>query len=205
MVVIPTTEMRTSRKKLGWDSAEDDRSRDRSVILSTQVRLDKDVNTASHVNLLDQIQPETNWRVFRQPHTILLSSCLINAWKGHWYSEWLDSRPFTSEAKIEVNDGRMWCSAQMWLRMRGFIFFVWNFAWDRLVSWLYAATATTFLMKIYIYIIPPGPINPKAWLCWTTKNHLWQPDFQSGNLKFTIVFTCIWLDMQPLKLQRATQ
>ena len=33
----------------------------------------------------------------------------------------------------------------------------------------------------------------------TAKNHLWQPDFQSGNLKFTIVFTCIWLDMQPLK------
>ena len=29
---------------LGWDSAEDDRSRDRSAILSTQVRLDKDVN-----------------------------------------------------------------------------------------------------------------------------------------------------------------
>ena len=97
---------------LGWDSAEDDRSRDRSAILSTQVRLDKDVNTASHVNLLDQIQPETYWRVFGQPHTILLSSCSINAWEGHWYSEWLDSHPFTSEAKIKVNDGRMWCSAQ---------------------------------------------------------------------------------------------
>ena len=29
----------------------------------------------------------------------------------------LDSRPFMSEAKIEVNDGRMWCSAQVRLRM----------------------------------------------------------------------------------------
>ena len=35
--------------------------------------------------------------------------------------------------------------------MRGLIFLVWNFAWDRLASRLYAATATTFLMKIYIY------------------------------------------------------
>ena len=29
----------------------------------------------------------------------------------------LDSRPFTSEAKIEVNDWGMWCSAQVRLRM----------------------------------------------------------------------------------------
>ena len=45
-------------------------------------------------------------------------------------------------------------------------------------------------------------INSKAWLRWI-RNHLGQPNFPSGNLKFTIVFTLIWLDMQPLKLQRA--
>ena len=39
---------------LGWDSAEDDRSCDRSTILSMQVRLDKEVNMASHANLLAQ-------------------------------------------------------------------------------------------------------------------------------------------------------
>ena len=31
---------------------------------------------------------------------------------------------------------------------RGLDFVVWNFAWDRLASRLYAATATTFLMKV---------------------------------------------------------
>ena len=35
-------------------------------------------------------------------------------------------------------------------RTRGLNFFVWNFAWDRLASRLYAATATTFLMKILL-------------------------------------------------------
>ena len=34
-------------------------------------------------------------------------------------------------------------------RTRGLNFFVWNFAWDRLASRLYAATATTFLMKTW--------------------------------------------------------
>ena len=36
-------------------------------------------------------------------------------------------------------------------RTRGLNFFVWNFAWDRLASQLYAATATTFLMKMDIF------------------------------------------------------
>ena len=40
-------------------------------------------------------------------------------------------------------------------RTRGLNFFVWNFAWDRLASRLYAATATTFLMK-RCYITRPG-------------------------------------------------
>ena len=31
---------------------------------------------------------------------------------------------------------------------RGLNFIVWNFAWDRLANWLYAATAKTFLMKL---------------------------------------------------------
>ena len=55
-------------------------------------------------------------------------------------------------------------------RTRGLNFFVWNFAWDRLASRLYAATAMTFLMKIkYIWIWQevgqrPGKIHmPDRW------------------------------------------
>ena len=42
---------------------------------------------------------------------------------------------------------------------RGLNFFVWNFAWDRLASRLYASTATTFLMKTFrsMLIGPPIP------------------------------------------------
>ena len=41
-------------------------------------------------------------------------------------------------------------------RTRGLNFFVWNFAWDRLASRLYAATATTFLMKRYGFFVSNG-------------------------------------------------
>ena len=34
---------------------------------------------------------------------------------------------------------------------KGLDFVVWNLAWDRLASQLYAATATTFLMKVPLY------------------------------------------------------
>ena len=101
---------------LGWDSAEDDLSRDRSsAILSTQVRLERRKHTASHVTYLPKLSPETSWWASRTATSIFMFD--LNAWEGHWYSEWLDSRPFTSEAKIEVNDRRMWCSAQVRLRM----------------------------------------------------------------------------------------
>ena len=115
MVVIPTTEMRTARKlSLGF-------SWRRPVTwslrhLSTQVRLDKEVNTRLHtLPTCPNFHLRPNDEL--HSHNYLLSSCSINAWEGHLYSEWLDSRPFTSEAKIEVNDGRMWCSAQLRLRM----------------------------------------------------------------------------------------
>ena len=103
---------------LGWDSADDDLSREcSSAILSTQVRLERRKHMASHVTYLPKLSPEPADELQRQP---LLSSIFVfdlNAWEGHRYSEWLDSRPFTSEAKIEVNDRRMWCSAQVRLRM----------------------------------------------------------------------------------------
>ena len=43
----------------------------------------------------------------------------------------------------------IWCSAQVRLlaEWKGDSIIVWNFAWDWLASGLYAATATTFLMK----------------------------------------------------------
>ena len=46
---------------------------------------------------------------------------------------------------------------------------------------------THYDVIVMIWIVLPGPINAKAWLHWT-RNHLGQPDFQSGNLKFTIAF-----------------
>ena len=117
MVVIPTQKCEQPGT-LGWDSADDDLSREcSSAILSTQVRLERRKHTASHVTYLPKLSPEPADELQRQS---LLSSIFVfdlNAWEGHWYSEWLDSRPFTSEAKIEVNDRRMWCSAQVRLRM----------------------------------------------------------------------------------------
>ena len=65
----------------------------------------------------------------------------------------------------------------------------------------YRCYRTHYDVIVMIWIVLPGPINAKAWLHWT-RNHLGQPDFQSGNLKFTIAFMSIWLDMRPLKLQR---
>ena len=101
---------------LGWDSADDDLSRDRSsAILSTQVRLERRKHTASHVTYLPKLSPETSWRASKTATSIFMFD--LNTREGHWYSEWLDSLPFTSEAKIEVNDRRMWCSAQVRLRM----------------------------------------------------------------------------------------
>ena len=72
--------------------------------------------TLKHENLLDQ--KNAAWDQLASLLTVNYSSIFIfeNAWEGHWFSEWLDWRPFTSEAKIEVIDGRMWCSAQVRLR-----------------------------------------------------------------------------------------
>ena len=48
---------------LGWDSADDDLSRDRSsAILSMQVRLERRKHTASPVTYLPKLSPETSWR-----------------------------------------------------------------------------------------------------------------------------------------------
>ena len=54
------------------------------------------------------------------------------------------------------------------------------------------------------YINCPTRTNKsKSLITLDNKKSPGKPDFQSCNLKFTIVFTRIWLDMQPLKLQRA--
>ena len=54
-------------------------------------------------------------------------------------------------------------------RTRGLNFFVWNFAWDRLASRLYAATATTFLMKMH-FCSKFGNCNLNCWwvMAWTS-------------------------------------
>ena len=80
--------------------AEDDRSRDRSAILSTQVRLTRRKQTASHATHLPKTSTWAQLTNFTESHNYLLSS-----------------HPFTSEAKIEVDDWGMWCSAQVRLRM----------------------------------------------------------------------------------------
>ena len=101
---------------LGWDSADDDLSRDRSsAILSTQVWLERRKHPASHVTYLPKTFTWDQLTSFKDSHFYL--RVRLNAWEGHWYNEWLDSRPFTSESKIEVNDRWMWCSAQVRLRM----------------------------------------------------------------------------------------
>ena len=135
---------------LGWDSAEDDRSCDRSTILSMQVRLDEEVNMASHANLHAQ---RSTWDQLISLHgQPKLSSFFVfdNAWKGHWDSAWigLTSVHERGENRSErLADVVLCASAAAHGPIRGLNFIVWNFAWDRLASRLYAATATTFLMK----------------------------------------------------------
>ena len=131
----------------------------RHSVAGTQRRKQTTLNTKTC--LTRKTLPGTNWRVFWQSIT-LLSFIFENAWEGHWFSEWLDWRPFTSEAKIEVIDGAdvvLCAGAAAQGHTRGLNFFVWNFAWDRLASRLYAATATTFLMKTFrsMLIGPPIP------------------------------------------------
>ena len=64
------------------------------------------------------------------------------------------TQPQTGEARIEVTDRWMPCYVQVQLRTesgRGLNFIYFEiFAWDRLASWMYAATATTFLMKMIV-------------------------------------------------------
>ena len=117
MVVIPTTEMRTARElRLGF-------SWRRPVTWSLRhfvhagTAWQRRKHTTSHVTYLPNFHLRPADELHRQPQLSSIFVFDLNAWEGHWYSEWLDSCPFTSEAKIEVDDGRMWCSAQVRLRM----------------------------------------------------------------------------------------
>ena len=77
----------------------------------------------------------------KQPPTNFVS-CFENAWERPLEECVSDSHPHTSEARIEVNDRQIPCSAQVRMHTEAG-----NFAWDRLASRMYAATATMFLMK----------------------------------------------------------
>ena len=155
MVVVSPSEKCEHPGNLGWDSAEDDRSRDRSAILSTQVRLTRRKQTASHATYLPKTSTWAQLTIFTESYNYLLSSCSINAWEGHWYSAWIGLTPVHEwgENWSERLGYVVFCAgAAAHGPWRGLNFIVWNFAWDRLASRLYAATATTFLMKIPIYI-----------------------------------------------------
>ena len=137
---------------LGWDLAEDDRSRDRSAILSTQVRLTRRKQTASHTTYLPKTSTWAQLTNFTESHNYLLSSCSINAWEGHWYSAWIGLTSVHERGEnwsVWLGYVVLCAGAAAHGPWRGLNFIVWNFAWDRLASRLYAATATTFLMKIY--------------------------------------------------------
>ena len=85
----------------------------------------------------------------RHSHQTLLTSFLAskNAWERPLGQCVSDLHPNTSEAKIKV-DTVLCAGAAAHGAERGLNLIVWNFAWDRLASRLYAATATTFLMKM---------------------------------------------------------
>ena len=56
--------------------------------------------------------PKSDWRALQQPPTIFVLM-LEFVWEGHWDSACSDWHPHMSEAKIEVNDMWMQCSAQV--------------------------------------------------------------------------------------------
>ena len=137
-----------------WDSTEDDRSRDlESAILSTQVRLDMEtkINSTSDHKRLDQnvhtwdrltsFTAATNYLLFVLVNRLgrPLGQCAIGLTSAHERGE------NRSERQVDMV---LCAGAAAHGAERGLNFIVWNFAWDGLASRLYAATATTFLMKI---------------------------------------------------------
>ena len=94
---------------------------------------------------------------FTESHNYFLSSCSINAWEGHWYSAWIGLTSVHERGKNRsewLGYVVLCAGAAAHGPWRGLNFIVWNFAWDRLASRLYAATATTFLMKMDVIIYP---------------------------------------------------
>ena len=100
---------------------------------------------AANVNSLE---PQ-HQRYHEEPHKPMDRGDCQGSLHSSWSSVW-------KVGENLVNDGRMWCSAQVRLRKdvrEDSNFFVWNFAWDRLASRLYAATATPFRTWRYQLII----------------------------------------------------
>ena len=71
--------------------------------------------------------------------------------KGHWDSVCQIHICTRARRKSKLQGDMVLCAGAAACRVeRGLNFVVWNFAWDWLASRLYAATATTFLMKFTI-------------------------------------------------------
>ena len=91
--------------------------------------------------------------------------------KGHWDSECQIHSHTLARQELKWTTGgyhalrRCGCA---WKLECDSISLFWNFAWDRLASRTYAATATTFLMELdYLYRYSPNqtPPLPKFTLC----------------------------------------
>ena len=109
---------------------------------------------ASHATYLPKTSSWAQLTNFTESHNYLLSLCSINAWEGQWYSAWigLTSVHEQGENRSErLADVVLCAGAAAHGQWRGLNFIVWNFAWHRLASRLYAATAATFFMKTVIH------------------------------------------------------
>ena len=139
---------------LSCDSVEDDRSRDLgSAILSTQARLDTEMKinstswpkaTSQNIHTWDRLMSvlaATNYLCFDARIYLgrPLGQCLFRLTSAHERGENWGER----QVDVVLCAGVAARGAET-----GLNFIVWNFAWDRLASRLYAATAMTFLMKI---------------------------------------------------------
>ena len=86
---------------------------------------------------------------------------------------------------------------------RGLNFIVWNFARNRLASYLYAASATTFLIKIYVFCIKIRWFYDKmAWIMWQCGGKfVWCQQVSQWGL----LCTCFWDVFLTVRIASPTQ
>ena len=85
----------------------------------------------------------------KQPQTNFASS-FKNAWEGHWDSacRFISTHGRGENRSDKLADAVLCaCAAAHGSRKESLFHLFWNFAWDRLASQIYVATATPFLMK----------------------------------------------------------